>query len=167
MSTKNDKTNVMRLLDGAGIEYKVYTFDAEAVPSGSKTADLLGIDHDAMFKTLVTVGTALAGKPAPHYVFVIPVDSVLDLKKAAKAAKDKSVEMVKSKELLPLTGYIHGGCSPIGMKKPFKTFVDETAQLFDTIVFSGGRVGHMVEVSPEDLAKMIDFEYFDLTVDSI
>lgn len=165
MGSKNDKTNVMRLLDNAKISYKVHLFDAEAVPSGSKTADILGIDHDMMFKTLVTVGTAPAGKPAPHYVFVIPADSVLDLKKAAKAADDKSVEMVKSRELLPLTGYIHGGCSPIGMKKPFKTFVDETAQLFDTIVFSGGRVGHLVEVAPEDLAKMVDFIYCDLTVD--
>lgn len=161
----NDKTNVMRLLDSAGISYKVHTFSSEAVPSGSKAADIIGIDHDMMFKTLVTVGSPTSGKPTPHYVFVIPADSSLDLKKAARAAGDKSVEMVKSKELLPLTGYIHGGCSPIGMKKPFKTFVDETAQLFDTIVFSGGKVGHLVETSPEDLAKMVDFEYCDLTVD--
>ena len=110
-----------------------------------------------MFKTLVTTG-----KSGGHYVFMIPVEAELDLKKAAKAVGEKAVEMLKSKELLGLTGYIHGGCSPIGMKKQFPTAVDETAQLYDTIVFSAGRIGHQIELAPDDLARVVPIEYADL-----
>ncbi|MBQ7958284.1 MAG: aminoacyl-tRNA deacylase, partial [Oscillospiraceae bacterium] len=120
--------------------------------------DALNEDYESVFKTLVTVG-----KSGEHYVFAIPVDKELDLKKAAVAAGEKAVSMVKSKELLSLTGYIHGGCSPIGMKKYFKTFFDETAMLFDTIFFSEGKIGYQVEISPSDIDKIIPFEYKDLT----
>ena len=109
MGAKNDKTNVMRLLDKAGIEYKVHLFNSEDIPTGSHAADILGIEHERMFKTLVTVA-----KSGAHYVYMIPVDCELDLKKAAVCAHEKSIEMLKSKDLLPLTGYIHGSCSPIG-----------------------------------------------------
>lgn len=159
MGAKNDKTNVMRLLDKAGIEYKVHLFNSEDIPTGSHAADILGIEHERMFKTLVTVA-----KSGAHYVYMIPVDCELDLKKAAVCAHEKSIEMLKSKDLLPLTGYIHGGCSPIGMKKLFPTFVHKTAQEFDTIVFSGGKVGHMVEVSPSGLLKLVKYTVADITV---
>lgn len=152
-----EKTNVMRLLDAAGIEYNARCYvDTDAV-SGVEVAKVLGEDPDAVFKTLVTVG-----RSGQNYVFVIPVASELELRKAASAVGEKSIEMIKSKELLPLTGYIHGGCSPIGMKKQFVTVVDETAQLFDRIMFSAGKIGYQVEVSPDDLEKMFPFEYADL-----
>lgn len=159
MGAKNDKTNVMRLLDKAEVEYKVHNFNSEDIPTGSQAADILGIEHGRMFKTLVT-----AAKSGAHYVYMIPVDCELDLKKAASCAHEKSIEMLKSKDLLPLTGYIHGGCSPIGMKKPFPTFLHKTAAEFDTIVFSGGKVGHMVEISLEGLAKLVKYTVADITV---
>ncbi len=120
-------------------------------------AAVLGQDPDRVFKTLVT-----EGRSGQHYVFVIPVLQELDLKKAAAAAGEKSIAMVKSKELLPLTGYIHGGCSPIGMKKPFPTFVEESAILYEAILFSAGKIGFQVEVAPDDLEKLVAFQYADL-----
>lgn len=156
---KVEKTNVMRLLDAAGVAYTEYTYDAEAAVSGVEVARALGQDPDQVFKTLVTVGHTGA-----NYVFMIPGPAELDLKKAAKAVGEKSIQMIKSKELLPLTGYIHGGCSPIGMKKFFRTTVDETAQLWDTIMFSGGRRGFQVAMDPADMPKVFAFEYADLTV---
>ena len=158
MAKKEEKTNVMRILDAAKIEYKSHCYLDTGAVSGTEVADALGEDYDSVFKTLVTVG-----KSGEHYVFAIPVDKELDLKKAAVAAGEKAVSMVKSKELLSLTGYIHGGCSPIGMKKYFKTFFDETAMLFDTIFFSAGKIGYQVEISPSDIDKIIPFEYKDLT----
>ncbi len=158
MPKKEEKTNVMRILDAAKIEYKSHCYLETGAVSGTEVADALGEDYDSVFKTLVTVG-----KSGEHYVFAIPVDKELNLKKAATAAGEKSVAMVKSKELLPLTGYIHGGCSPIGMKKYFKTFFDETAMLFDTVFFSAGKIGYQVEISPLDIDKIIPFEYKDLT----
>ena len=158
MAKKEEKTNVMRILDAAKIEYKSHCYLDTGAVSGTEVADALGEDYDSVFKTLVTVG-----KSGEHYVFAIPVDKELDLKKAAVAAGEKSISMVKSKELLTLTGYIHGGCSPIGMKKYFKTFFDETAMLFDTIFFSAGKIGYQVEMSPSDIDKIIPFEYKDLT----
>ena len=116
-------------------------------------------DPDQTFKTLVTVA-----KSGEHYVFMVPVAEELDLKKAAAAVGEKAVSMLKSKELLPLTGYVHGGCSPVGMKKLFTTTIDETAQLFDTIIFSGGRIGCQVELAPSDLEKVIPLHYADITV---
>ncbi len=158
MAKKEEKTNVMRILDAAKIEYKSHCYLDSGAVSGTEVADALGEDYDSVFKTLVTVG-----KSGEHYVFAIPVDKELDLKKAAVAAGEKSISMVKSKELLSLTGYIHGGCSPIGMKKYFRTFFDETAMLFDTIFFSAGKIGYQVEMSPSDIDKIIPFEYKDLT----
>ena len=154
---KMEKTNVMRILDQMNITYREHTYDSTEAISGTEVASILGEDPDQVFKTLVTVGAS-----RQNYVFVIPVTRELNLKKAARAAGEKSIQMIKSKELLPLTGYVHGGCSPIGMKKFFSTFLDETAMLFDTILFSGGRIGFQVEMNPEDLRAVIPFEYADL-----
>lgn len=153
------KTNATRLLDAAGVEYAFRTFECAEALSGTQVASLLGQDPDCVFKTLVT-----QGKSGEHYVFMIPVAAELDLKKAAAAVNEKHVAMIKSRELLPLTGYVHGGCSPLGMKKQFATVIDETAQLYDTIMFSAGRIGAQIETSPEGLAKALHFTYADLTV---
>ena len=154
-----EKTNVMRLLDQKKAVYKSHTYVSTGAISGVEVAAALGQDPACVFKTLVT-----AGKSGQHYVFVIPAAKELDLKKAAKAAGEKSIEMIKSKELLPLTGYVHGGCSPIGMKTQFRTAIDETAQLYDTIMFSGGRIGCQVEMAPEALETLTPLTYADLTV---
>ncbi len=143
---KEEKTNVMRLLDQKKVAYQPYQHDLDASVSGEEVAKAMGQNPNQTFKTLVTIGHSKV-----HYVFVIPVNKELDLKKAAKVVGEKKVEMVKSKELLPLTGYVHGGCSPIGMKKFFQTTIDQTAEEFDTIFFSAGRVGRQVEVGREDL----------------
>lgn len=153
-----EKTNVMRMLDKHKINYKYYSYaDTDAI-SGIDVAEVLNQNPAQVFKTLVT--TSKSGK---HYVFMLPVEKELNLKKAALAVKEKSVEMLKSKELLPLTGYIHGGCSPIGMKKFFTTTIDESAQNFDTIIFSAGKIGYQVEVTLEDLSKMIQFSLCNIT----
>ena len=152
-----EKTNVMRVLAQKKIPYKSYTYEADATMSGKEIAGILGEPVDKVFKTLVT-----RGKTGAYFVFVIPVASELDLKKAAKTVGEKSVEMIPQKELLPLTGYVHGGCSPIGMKKFFQTTVHETAKDMDTFFFSGGKVGFQVEVSPKDLEKVIRFAYADV-----
>lgn len=153
-----EKTNVMRLLDGKKIQYKSYCYLDSGVVSGMEVAKVLHQNPAQAFKTLVT-----AGKSNTNYVFVIPVDRELDLKKAAAAVAEKKIEMVKSKDLLGLTGYIHGGCSPVGMKNAFRTVFDETMKQLDTVIFSGGKVGYQVELSPADLQKIIRFEYADLT----
>lgn len=153
-----EKTNVMRILDSKRIEYKAHYYgDTDAI-SGVDVAKVLGQEPDKVFKTLVT-----QGKSKEHYVFVIPVELELNLKKAAKAVGEKSIEMIKSKELLPLTGYIHGGCSPIGMKKFFRTTIDESVILQDTICISGGKIGYQVELSYDELARVIQIEMADLT----
>lgn len=152
------KTNVMRLLDQAGISYQAHCYAETGAVSGCEVAAVLQQNPAQVFKTLVTVG-----KTGTHYVFVIPVECELNLKKAAKTVGDKAVEMLKSKELLLLTGYVHGGCSPIGMKKPFKTVLHETAAGFDTILFSAGKIGYQVEVAPEDLKKIVPFILADVT----
>ncbi|MBQ2218627.1 MAG: Cys-tRNA(Pro) deacylase [Firmicutes bacterium] len=153
-----EKTNVMRLLNQKKADYTAHSYVSTGAISGVDVAAALGQDPARVFKTLVTVG-----KTGQHYVFVIPVAKELDLKKAAKAAGEKSIEMIKSKELLPLTGYIHGGCSPLGMKKFFPTCIDQTAENCETICFSAGKIGYQVEMSPETLAKMIRFSFADLT----
>ena len=155
-----EKTNVMRVLAQKKITYKSYTYEADATMSGTEIAGILGENADKVFKTLVT-----RGKTGTYYVFVIPVARELDLKKAAKVVSEKSIEMIPQKELLPLTGYVHGGCSPIGMKKFFQTTVHETAKEFDTFFFSGGKVGFQVEVNPKDLEKVIRLQYADVCVD--
>lgn len=152
-----EKTNVMRVLDQKKIAYQAYDYSASGTTNGMEVATLLGQNPKQVFKTLVTVGAS--GK---NYVFVVPVCRELELKKAAKAVGEKSVEMLKSKELLPLTGYIHGGCSPIGMKKLFKTTIDESAQNFDKIIFSAGKIGYQVEVGIGDLKKIVPFALADL-----
>lgn len=153
-----EKTNVMRILDQKKIPYQAYCYaDTDAI-SGEEVAQVLGQNPKQVFKTLVTVGASKR-----NYVFVIPVDAELHLKKAAKAVGEKSIEMIKSKELLPLTGYIHGGCSPIGMKKLFKTVIDSSAEEWSTIIFSAGKIGYQVEVAPEDLKKAIPYEFGDIT----
>ena len=154
---KQEKTNVMRLLDQQGVQYQSYCYEGTGAVSGVEVAAVLNQDPDRVFKTLVT-----EGRSGQHYVFVIPVQKELDLKKAAAAAGEKSIAMVKSKELLPLTGYIHGGCSPVGMKKPFPTLLEESAILFDAILFSAGKIGYQVEVAPDDLEKLTPFRYAEL-----
>lgn len=156
---KLEKTNAMRILDQKKVAYKEHTLGITEAVSGVEAATLLGVDQSLVFKTLVTVGKSLA-----HYVFVVPVASELDLKKAAACVNEKSVEMVKSKDLLPLTGYVHGGCSPVGMKKFFKTTFDESAQSVDRIFFSGGRIGFQIETTLSELKKAITFQVKDITV---
>ncbi len=152
------KTNVMRIIDKHKIEYKHYTYADTNAISGLEVAAALNQNPKQVFKTLVTIG-----KSKKNYVFVVPVDKELDLKKAAHAVGEKSIDMIKSKELLPLTGYIHGGCSPIGMKKFFQTTIDASAKNFDTIIFSAGKIGYQVEMKLEDLSKIIKFTLADLT----
>lgn len=146
---KEEKTNVMRVLDGKKISYESHAYEPDATMSGEEIAGILGEDASKVFKTLVT-----QGKSGAYYVFVVPVESELDLKKAAKAAGEKAVGMIKQKELLPLTGYVHGGCSPIGMKKQFPTFFHETASEFDKVFVSAGKVGFQIELSPADLISV-------------
>ena len=146
----NDKTNVMRILDSKKIAYEVHIYDADPALTGEDIAKILGEDPDKVFKTLVTTG-----KTGAYYVFVVPVPGELNLKKAAKAAGEKSIAMIKQKDLLPLTGYVHGGCSPVGMKKQFKTFIHETACGYDKIFVSGGRVGAQIEVEADKLISLV------------
>lgn len=154
-----DKTNVMRILDQKKIKYNSHYYgDTDAI-SGVEVADVLGQDVSKVFKTLVTVG-----KTKKYYVFVIPVAEELDLKKAAKAVGEKSIEMIKSRELLPLTGYIHGGCSPIGMKKFFRTTIDESVLNCNTFCVSAGKIGYQIEISLDDLKKVIKVDLAPLTV---
>lgn len=156
-----EKTNVMRILDSKKIKYNNYSYVNTDAISGVDVAAAIGADVNQVFKTLVTVG-----KTSNHYVFVVPVQKELDLKKAAKAVNEKSIEMLKQKDLLPLTGYIHGGCSPIGMKKFFKTTIDDSAKQFSTIIFSAGKIGYQVEVTLDDLSKVISYSLCDITKDS-
>lgn len=155
-----DKTNAMRILDAAKLPHQIYTYDCVEAISGVEVAQQLSEDPDHVFKTLVA-----QGKSGEHYVFMVPVAQTLDLKKAAKACGEKAVAMIKSRDLLPTTGYIHGGCSPIGMKKQFPTFCDETCILFDTIIFSGGRIGTQIEMSFDDLCEAVPVTPCDLVVD--
>ena len=157
MKKTEEKTNALRLLDAQGIAHAVHTYDPDAA-DGGQVAQLLGQSPDQVFKTLVTVAAS-----RKNYVFVVPVNCTLHLKKAAAAVGEKSIAMLPQKELLPLTGYIHGGCSPIGMKKPFPTVIHETAQLFDTICVSAGRRGCQVELNPDTLRQLVGAEYADVT----
>ena len=152
MKASEEKTNAVRQLEQRKIKFTTHTYSSEQAISGTEVAEVLGQDPDKVFKTLVTVG-----KSGAHYVFVVPVKKELDLKAAAAFVHEKSVEMIKSKELLPLTGYIHGGCSPVRMKKFFTTVIDESAAEHESILFSGGRIGLQVETSITELAKVIKF----------
>ena len=152
-----EKTNVMRVLEAKKIAYTSHSYEPDAGLSGEEIAGLLGEDPERVFKTLVT-----KGKSGQHYVFVIPVGAELDLKKAAKASGEKAIAMIPQKELLPLTGYVHGGCSPIGMKKAFPTFLHASAKKYETMCVSAGKVGMQIELKPEDLAETVRCAFADL-----
>ncbi|QFJ54911.1 Cys-tRNA(Pro) deacylase [Pseudobutyrivibrio xylanivorans] len=153
----NDKTNVMRVLDSKKIKYESHTYEADPTLTGEQIAGILGEDTEKVFKTLVT-----QGKTGAYYVFVVPVEAELDLKKAAKAAGEKSISMIKQKDLLGLTGYVHGGCSPIGMKKQFPTFIHETAEAYEKVFVSAGKVGAQIELAPADLIKIANIKAADI-----
>ena len=154
MKNKVEKTNVCRVLDAKKVQYEMHTYEPDGSLTGQQIADILGEDPSHVFKTLVTVG-----KTGNHYVFDVPVMKELDLKKAAAAVGEKNIEMITQKELLPLTGYVHGGCSPIGMKKQFITVMDSSAKDMDKIFVSGGKLGCQVELSPADLEKVVKIKY--------
>ena len=151
-----EKTNVMRLLDAKKIAYTGYTYPSE-ITDGEEVAKQLGEDAHSVFKTLVTVG-----KPKCYYVFLVPVTGDLDLKKAAASVGEKSVSMLKSAELLPLTGYVHGGCSPLCLKRPMRVTIDSTAQGLERIYFSAGKVGYQIEMAVADLPKALEFQFADV-----
>lgn len=153
------KTNAMRILERLKIEYKSHTYDPDGGIDGCSVAEKLGQPEEQVFKTLVTKGRN------GYFVFVIPVAEELDLKKAAKAAGEKSVEMLHVKDLLPTTGYIRGGCSPLGMKKAFATFVHESAENQAAIMVSGGRIGLQIELAPDDLKKAANASFADIIRD--
>jgi Cys-tRNA(Pro)/Cys-tRNA(Cys) deacylase len=156
---KIQKTNAMRLLDSAGLDYEMASYDYdESDLSGVHAASELGVSPEIVFKTLVTRGDGNA-----FFVFVIPVAESLDLKKAARVSGNKKIEMIHVKEILDITGYIRGGCSPIGMKKEYPTYIDETAQLYEKIYFSAGKRGVQIILDPEELAGVTGGVFADLT----
>ena len=157
--SKEEKTNVMRTLEQKKIPYTAHTYDPAEPIDGVSVAQTLGQLPERVFKTLVTKGASGA-----YYVFDIPVAENLDLKKAAKAVGEKSVAMLPQKELLPLTGYVHGGCSPVGMKKQFPTVFHETVLLYDTVCVSAGRIGFQVECRPGDLVALLRAKTADIIV---
>lgn len=156
---KEEKTNVMRVLEQKGVAYTPHTYPTDGSIDGASVAAYLGQDPEHVFKTLVARGAS-----GGYYVFDIPVEDTLDLKKAAKAVGEKSIAMIHQKELLPLTGYIHGGCSPVGMRKQFPTVFHETAEILDSICVSAGKIGYQVEVDPADLMALVGAKTADLTV---
>lgn len=156
------KTNAMRLLDAAGVKYEEFEYDASLGISGTDVARTLNEDVNMVFKTLVT-----ETNKGEHFVFIVPVAMELDLKKAAKAAGAKKVDMLKQRDLLPLTGYVHGGCSPIGMKTKLKTFIDASAMDKEYIYVSGGKVGLQIKLSPEDLVKLTDATAIDIVKSAV
>jgi len=151
------KTNAMRILESNNIEYKEYNLDIKEAIDGVSCANMLQVNVESTFKTLVTIG-----KSNNYYVFVIPVACKLDLKKAASSVGEKNVEMLPMKDLLKVTGYVHGGCSPIGMKKVFKTVIDESALNYNKIIFSGGKIGYFVEVDPNTINRIIPVIFKDI-----
>ena len=154
---KQEKTNVMRLLEQKKIPYQMHDYTGSGAIAGEDVARVLGENPDEVFKTLVSIG-----KSKQNYVFIVPVNKELNLKKAASAVGEKSIEMIKSKDLLGLTGYVHGGCSPIGMKKQFPTVVHNTAEAMENILFSGGKIGVQVELKTEDFKKIINIKFADI-----
>lgn len=156
---KEEKTNVMRVLEQKNIPYTAHAYDPDAGLDGVSVAKQLGQDPETVFKTLVARGGS-----GGVYVFDIPVGDSLDLKKAAKAVGEKSIAMIAQKELLPLTGYIHGGCSPVGMKKQYPTIFHETAEIIDSIMVSAGKIGFQVELEPAALMELVGASTADLTV---
>ena len=155
---KAEKTNVMRILEQHKLPYDSHDYSATGAVSGMEVVEALGQEPGRMFKTLVTQGAS-----KNYYVFMVPVNGELNLKKAAKAVSEKSIAMIKSKELLPLTGYVHGGCSPIGMKKQFPAFIQEGASGFERVFVSAGKVGYQIELSPADLMAVSGCKEADIT----
>ena len=155
---KDVKTNAMRILESLGIEFEHSSYEAGEFVDGIATADKLGLPHEEVFKTLVTVGAS-----KNYYVFVIPIEAELDMKKAAKSVGEKNVEMIHVKDITNVTGYIRGGCTSIGMKKQYVTRVDEIAQLYDKIYVSAGKIGAQIRLKPDDLLKANGGEYADIT----
>ena len=151
------KTNAMRILESENIDFEIIEYSTKDGIGGVDVAEKLGEYKDRVFKTLVT-----ESKEGENFVFVVPVSSELDLKKAAKASGSKKVEMIPQKKLLPLTGYVHGGCSPVGMKKEFKTFIDSSAENLDFFYVSGGKVGMQIKLNPKELVNLIDGEFADI-----
>lgn len=151
------KTNAMRILESENIDFEIIEYSTKDGIGGVDVAEKLGEDKERVFKTLVT-----ESKEGENFVFVVPVSSELDLKKAAKASGSKKVEMIPQKKLLPLTGYVHGGCSPVGMKKEFKTFIDSSAENLDFFYVSGGKVGMQIKLNPKELVNLIDGEFADI-----
>ncbi|WAW15513.1 Cys-tRNA(Pro) deacylase [Peptostreptococcus equinus] len=160
MSKKNIKTNAMRLLESENIDYNFYTYSVEKEHvDGVTAAKAIGKDPKSVFKTLVTQANS-----KEYYVFVIPVGENLDLKKAAKVSKEKKVEMIHVKDITKVTGYIRGGCSPLAMKKVYKTFIDKSAKDQDKIIVSAGKIGYQIELSAEKLIKILDASFEELTI---
>ncbi len=155
-----EKTLVMKILDQKKINYKIHDYINSNLVDAVSVANFLNENPSKVFKTLVTVG-----KSKNHYVFLVPSNKTLDLKKASKVVDEKNIELIHQKELLPLTGYIHGGCSPIGMKKTFPTVIDSSAASFDTIFISGGKIGYQIEINPNDLIPLIKGKLFDISKD--
>ena len=157
MSKKEVKTNAMRILDRLKIPYTYQTYECDEFTDGIQTADTLGLDHELVFKTIVTTG-----KSGAHYVFVIPIEAEIDFKKAAKAVGEKSLEMLPLKSLTQVTGYVRGGCTSIGMKKKFPTVIQESAKQYEQIYVSGGKLGMQLQLTPEDLRKAADARFGDV-----
>ena len=160
--SKEEKTNVMRVLEQKKIAYTAHTYPHEegVAVDGVTVAQSMGFDPAAVFKTLVA-----RGAKGQFYVFDVTVAENLDLKKAAKAVGEKSIEMIHQKELLPLTGYVHGGCSPVGMKKLFPTVIDASAENLETMIVSAGKIGYQVELAPRDLAALVRASFADLVAE--
>ena len=156
---KEIKTNAMRILDRNKISYEIITYECDEFIDGITVADKIGLPHEQVYKTLVTTG-----RSGQHYVFVLPIAAELDLKKAARAVGEKSVEMLHVKDITAVTGYVRGGCTAIGMKKQFPTIIDESAGLFDHIYVSGGKLGMQIRLAPNDLKRVSQAEYRDITV---
>ncbi len=154
---KEQKTNAMRILDKNKIAYTVNTYECDEFIDGVTVADQLGQPYESSYKTLVAVG-----KSGGHYVFVVPIAEELDLKAAARAVGEKAVELIHVKEIFALTGYIRGGCTPIGMKKAFPTVIHESVAEFDTVIISGGRIGAQIILAPDDLIKVTRAKVADI-----
>ncbi|SCH93493.1 Cys-tRNA(Pro) deacylase [Romboutsia sp. 1001713B170207_170306_H8] len=158
MSKSKVKTNAMRILDSNDIKYNIYSYDiGKKHVDGIEVASKIGKDIKVVYKTLVAQGLS-----KEYYVYVIPVNENLDLKKAAKASKEKNIEMIHVKDINKVTGYVRGGCSPIGMKKLYKTFVNISAKELNEIIVSAGKIGYQIEISPTDLQKLVKFEFEDI-----
>lgn len=157
MSKKEVKTNAMRILDRLKIPYTYQTYECDEFTDGIQTADMLGLDHELVFKTIVTTG-----KSGAHYVFVIPIEAEIDFKKAARTVGEKSLEMLPLKNLTQVTGYVRGGCTSIGMKKKFPTVIQESAGQYEQIYVSGGKIGMQLQLAPEDLRKAADARFGDV-----